>query len=121
VSAWADGRVLAADDARRADDRGLLLGDGLFETIHVVDGRAALLDRHLARLTASAASVRIPLPASLAATVAGALAELHAAEGRPSRGALRVTLTRGRGRGLSPLGGPPGLVLTFDALTGRTR
>jgi len=34
------------------DDRGLLLGDGLFETILVRDGKAILFDEHVARLRA---------------------------------------------------------------------
>jgi branched-chain amino acid aminotransferase len=118
MSVWADGRVLSSDEARYADDRGLLLGDGLFETVHVLDGRAPFLDRHLARLAASAAALRLPLPSSLAATVDGALPSLHAAEGRPRRGALRVTATRGRAvvRGLTPTDGPPSLVLSLAAL-----
>ncbi len=116
MSAWRDGRVLAGVESSFADDRGLLLGDGVFETILVVDGVATLLDRHVARMSASAAFFGISIPTSFGAMVAEALSELHAAERRPRRGALRVTLTRGRGRGLAPRGGPPGLVMTFDAL-----
>jgi branched-subunit amino acid aminotransferase/4-amino-4-deoxychorismate lyase len=116
MSAWRGGRVLVGDEASLAVDRGLLLGDGLFETVLVVDGRAMFLDRHLARLTASAAALRFPLPPSLAETVDVALADLHVADGRPLRGALRVNATRGVGRGLTARAGAPGLVVTFEAL-----
>jgi branched-chain amino acid aminotransferase len=116
VSVWWGGRVADDGEVPLAGDRGLLLGDGLFETVLVVDGIARHLDRHLARLAASAAALRLPLPESLASTVAGTLGEMVAREGRPRRGALRITVTRGSGRGLTPSGGLPGLVLGFGAL-----
>jgi branched-chain amino acid aminotransferase len=116
MSVWWGGRVRADGDVPLADDRGLLLGDGLFETILVRGGAAPLLGRHLARLTASAAALRVPLPPSLAETVAAALGGLFESERRPARAVLRVTVTRGRGRGLTPPGGPAGLVLTLGAL-----
>jgi len=116
MKAWTGGRVIDVNAAVAADDRGLLLGDGLFETILVEDGRAALLARHVARMTTSAARLGFATPSSLEETVAAALVELHAADGRPRRAALRVTLSRGRGRGLTPRPGPSLLTCTFDAL-----
>jgi branched-subunit amino acid aminotransferase/4-amino-4-deoxychorismate lyase len=116
MSVWQGGRASPDGEVPLADDRGLLLGDGLFETVLVRGGSAPLLPRHLARLAASAASLRFPLPDSLAETVARALPALLDAERRPARAALRITVTRGRGRGLSPPGGQPGLVLTLAAL-----
>ncbi|TVP57418.1 MAG: hypothetical protein EA351_05810 [Gemmatimonadales bacterium] len=50
----------------RGSDRGLLLGDGLFETILVRRGVPFRLDRHLARLRLAAGRTGIPLPAELA-------------------------------------------------------
>lgn len=44
----------------RADDPMIARGDGVFETLLVRDGRACLLNAHLARLAASAATVGLP-------------------------------------------------------------
>lgn len=46
-----------------ATDRGLQFGDGLFETLAVVEGRAPLLDFHLARLAAGCRRLGLPEPA----------------------------------------------------------
>lgn len=113
---WWGGRVVGPEEAPLADDRGLILGDGLFETVLVVDGAAPLLVRHLARLGASASGLGVPLPPALGGEIGRALPALFSAEGGPRRAALRVTVTRGRGRGLVPPGGPPGLVISLAAL-----
>ena len=44
------------------EDRGLLYGDGLFETVAVRGGRPCLWQAHLGRLAAGAARLGIPLP-----------------------------------------------------------
>ncbi|MDJ1157972.1 aminotransferase class IV [Chelatococcus sp. SYSU_G07232] len=79
-------------------DRGLLLADGLFETIAVFGGRPFRLADHLDRLLRGAGVIGLPVePARLNEAVA-ALAP-HAAEGL---GVLRLTVTRGAGpRGLA--------------------
>ncbi|MDJ0938929.1 MAG: aminodeoxychorismate lyase [Woeseiaceae bacterium] len=46
------------------DDRGLLYGDGLFETIAVRDGTPRLLDLHLARLADGCGRLGIEMPAA---------------------------------------------------------
>ncbi|MBN8726813.1 MAG: aminodeoxychorismate lyase [Xanthomonadales bacterium] len=81
-------------------DRGLAYGDGLFETILAVDGRAPLWLRHMARLAEGCARLGLPPPdpAQLAAELDGVVAGL-------ARAAVRVTLTRGSGpRGYAPVG-----------------
>lgn len=45
-----------------AADRGFTYGDGLFETLRVVAGRAPLWGRHMARLRAGCERLRLPLP-----------------------------------------------------------
>jgi 4-amino-4-deoxychorismate lyase len=86
---WQDGVPLASE-ARL--DRGLEFGDGLFETIAVVDARPRLLERHLARLAEGCARLGIEAPA------AGALAgELAAAARVPGTGLLKLIVTRGAG------------------------
>jgi branched-chain amino acid aminotransferase len=115
VSVWLAAGTPAA--AALAADRGLLLGDGLFETVLVEQGRAALLARHLARLAASAAQLGFELPADAGDAVLGALPGLCADEGRPARAALRVVLTRGAWCGLEPgPGAPPTLLCVLRAL-----
>jgi 4-amino-4-deoxychorismate lyase len=46
----------------RADDLGVLRGDGIFETILVIDGQPLELEAHLARLARSAAMLDLPAP-----------------------------------------------------------
>lgn len=82
-------------------DRGLLLGDGLFETMRAADGAPLRLTRHLARLRQGAAVLRLPLPWSDEA-LAAALRDTLAANDLAA-GVLRLTLTRGPApRGLLP-------------------
>jgi 4-amino-4-deoxychorismate lyase len=90
-----DGRASAVVDVA---DRGLAYGDGLFETILFVDGTAVLWPRHLARLRAGCARLRLVPPdeAALAADCAAVVADLP-------RAVVRITVTRGTGpRGYAP-------------------
>lgn len=80
------------------DDRGLLLGDGLFETILAKDGALVLWAPHLARLTAGCAALGLPAPDAAEAL---RLCENAMAGLDGQRGAVRLTLTAGSGgRGL---------------------
>lgn len=85
-----------------ADDRGFLLGDGLFETVRVYRGVPFRLRAHLDRLEVSAATVGIPVPTDLEERIARLLAR-HGEAVPPEEGdrALRITLSRGRGGGLA--------------------
>lgn len=47
------------------NNRAYHFGDGLFESLRVVDGRACFVDAHWARLTTGAALLRIDLPKNL--------------------------------------------------------
>jgi branched-chain amino acid aminotransferase len=98
---WLDDRLQPAAAARIAPtDRGLLLGDGLFETIRLSGGAPSHLSRHLARLSDGAAVLDLPLPWT-DAMLAEALAAVAAAN--PGAGSLRLTVTRGPApRGLLP-------------------
>lgn len=80
------------------DDRGLLLGDGLFETILARGGALEHWPEHLARLTAGCAALGLPAPDGAAAR---RLCERAVADAALSRAAVRLTLTAGSGgRGL---------------------
>ncbi|GLK76926.1 4-amino-4-deoxychorismate lyase [Methylopila jiangsuensis] len=86
-------------------DRGLTLGDGLFETIAVFGGRPAALGLHLDRLCAAAAEIRLPVDRAALEREVLALA----GEGD---GVIRLTVTRGAGaRGLAiPDGAEPAVI-----------
>jgi branched-chain amino acid aminotransferase len=105
---WVDGRIVPADaSVLTAFDRGFQLGDGIFETLRARGGHPTELPEHVARLGRSAAGLSIPLPADLGARLAGAIAEILAAEGLdgPAGDAsIRITVSRGPffGRGLLP-------------------
>lgn len=97
---WRDGEWLAESDAMiAADDRGFLLGDGLFETVRVRAGDAVRLDAHCARLRASCDALGLMLNRTNAEidTAIRALCERRGLESA----AVRLTLSSGSGpRGL---------------------
>ncbi|MCE9648598.1 MAG: aminotransferase class IV [Parvibaculum sp.] len=113
---WINGELMDERDVRIApNDRGFLLGDGLFETLLARQGRIAFLDAHVVRLAAGGNILGIPLPASTRhlAVACGMLLEANGLTAA-SRTALRITLTRGPGpRGLLPPEKPvPTLMIT---------
>src|SRR5581483_4279237 len=62
---WIDGELVDERDAVvAAGDHGVTVGDGLFETMKVVDGTAFAVRRHLARLRRTAAGLGLALPMS---------------------------------------------------------
>ena len=91
---WLNGDLLADPTvpALRPDDHGLIVGDGVFESIKVVDGQAFALTRHLDRLHASARGLGLPpvddayLREAVAAVLAGPPIPL---------GRIRMTVTGG--------------------------
>jgi branched-chain amino acid aminotransferase len=96
VTVWADGKVVHPDEARvSVFDRGLTVGDAVFETVKVVAGEPFALTRHLDRLAASAAGLGLPAPQLDA--VREAIAEVLAAGPAPRPARLRVTYTGGHG------------------------
>ena len=111
-----NGRLIEAAAARiDPADRGLLLADGLFETLRIYKGRAFQLDAHLARLAAGAAAIDLPMaPAS---NLTAAVTETILANDL-QEASLRITLTRGPApRGLLPPADPsPTLLIAGQAL-----
>jgi len=87
-----------ADDCLSTQDRGLLYGDGLFETMAVHDGLPVHWTRHLARLRDGCARLGIPQPD------AGVLESEVASLCRDAEHAvLKLVVTRGcGGRGYRP-------------------
>jgi branched-chain amino acid aminotransferase len=99
---WLDGRLVSENEARVSPfDHGLLVGDGVFETLRVYDGVPFAWTRHHERLVRSAAGLGLSAPGSreLRAAVDEVLAANGLADGR-----VRLTVTGGP----SPLGSERG-------------
>lgn len=103
MRAWLNGQLLESPDERAVSvlDHGMIVGDGVFETIKIERGAPFALTRHLDRLVRSASGLGIDKPD------VGAIREGIAAttDGQDLPfGRIRVTVTSGRG----PLGSPRG-------------
>jgi branched-chain amino acid aminotransferase len=102
MSVWIDGELLAADEARVSPfDHGLMVGDGVFETLRVYSGVPFAWTRHLERLVHSAEGLglRVPDRACLRDAATSVLEANGIDDGR-----LRITVTGGP----SPLGSERG-------------
>jgi branched-chain amino acid aminotransferase len=103
VAVWINGELLPDDEAQISIfDHGLVVGDGVFETIKVVAGQPFALSRHLARLCRSAAGLGLPAP-DLDAIRAGAQAVIGSTQLLPLA-RMRITATGG----IAPLGSERG-------------
>jgi len=103
MAVWMNGELLPDDDARvSVFDHGLVVGDGVFETIKVAHGEPFAMTRHLQRLRRSALGLGLAAP-DLEEIREGALAVV-AASGAPALARMRVTVTGGR----APLGSERG-------------
>ncbi len=98
MTVWLDGAWVSRDEARISiDDRGFLLGDGVFETARLYDGRFFRFHQHMERLHAGAALLRLSVPAT--AELFEIARELARRNDDARHAMLRVTLTRGRSNG----------------------
>ncbi|MDQ1705994.1 MAG: branched-chain amino acid aminotransferase [Frankiaceae bacterium] len=88
---WVNGRLVdETEPVVRADDHGLVVGDGVFETCEVHEGVPFALTRHLRRLHDSAAGLGIVIDEQLIRTgIDAVLTE------RTARARLRITVTGG--------------------------
>ncbi|MCC6444572.1 MAG: aminotransferase class IV family protein [Armatimonadetes bacterium] len=96
---YLNGSLIPSDEAFVSiHDRGLLYGDGLFETMRAYRGVPFRLEEHLARMEAGSRLIRMNLPArkSLRQAVLDAVAANGIAEAY-----VRLTVTRGPGIGMS--------------------
>ena len=95
---WLDGTLYPTSRVSfDVADRGLLLGDGVFDTSMVLGSRMVWREAHVARLVAAAASLGFAVEAATIATA------IDAVLAQATHATLRVTVTRGAGpRGLAP-------------------
>jgi branched-chain amino acid aminotransferase len=103
MKTWLNGRLLQSPDepAISALDHGIIVGDGVFETVKVELDQPFALTRHLDRLVRSAEGLGIGTP-DIGAIREGIAATL---EGQDlAFGRIRITVTSGPG----PLGSPRG-------------
>lgn len=96
---WLDGAVAPAAETRiSVTDHGLTVGDGIFETMKVVDGVPFALTRHLRRLRRSAAALELDVPRSDEELRAACDAVIAAArDDGQVVGRVRLTVTGGPG------------------------
>jgi branched-chain amino acid aminotransferase len=116
ATVWFNGALVSEPLAVDASERGLLLGDGVFETIAVFNRVSVWLEDHLDRLMAGAVALGLPADRRV---IRDAMAEvLRAAP--IAHGILRITLTRGPGlRGLAAKAMQPSLLITLAPWTGK--
>jgi branched-chain amino acid aminotransferase len=92
VTLWVNGSFVDQHaPVLRADDHGITVGDGVFESMKVVDGRPFALTRHLRRLASSASGLGIDIDLD---GVRAAVAKVLAVDTLP-RARLRITVTGG--------------------------
>jgi branched-chain amino acid aminotransferase len=111
---WANGMLY--DDPSEAKviatDHGLVVGDGAFEALKVTEAGPFAVQRHLNRLSRSAAALGLPAPdhARIREAINAVL------EGREfTHGRVRITYTGGPGPlGSQPAYGPPTLVVAVE-------
>ncbi|MCW2780632.1 MAG: 4-amino-4-deoxychorismate lyase [Marmoricola sp.] len=94
MRSWINGQLLADPNAPAlaVSDHGVTVGDGVFESVKIVDGQPFALTRHLARLGTSARGLGLPEPDD--ATLRGAVDAVLTGQDLPL-GRLRITLTGG--------------------------
>lgn len=90
---WLNGQICKATEAHVSlADRGLTLGDGLFETLRVKNGRVLHIDLHMERLQNGGAVLGLPVPGmDYVAQAAQSLLD----ETGLQNGSARLTVTRG--------------------------
>ena len=110
---WRDGSLIQ-DTVAPFDhtDRGLTLGDGVFDTALALEGRVAFETAHVARLAASAEALSFPVDPDRITQGLRALAPLA------PRLAIRTTATRGVGpRGVRPPAHPAPVLFASAAVS----
>lgn len=88
---WLNDQLVDESAALPVSDRSFLLGEGVFETLLTIGGKAVALDRHIARLQAGAEVLGITAPAKDAFAIA--VTTLLQSTSKITLGRMRVTLS----------------------------
>ncbi|WP_246186968.1 aminotransferase class IV [Microlunatus speluncae] len=112
---WVNGTLFTDPESATigAADHGLVVGDGVFETLKVLPAGPFTVGRHLDRLTRSARLLGLPDPdhEQLREGIDAVLRDRGYEHGK-----IRITYTGGRGPlGSQPAFGPPTVVVAADA------
>jgi branched-chain amino acid aminotransferase len=108
---WFNGQFVDAALPLDPHDRGFLLGDGVFETVAVINHKPLWLDEHLQRMSHAAAELGITFNAEGLFAGLGAVLKKSQAQFE----VLRISLSRGKtSRGLAGNGASPSLLITLD-------
>ena len=107
---WCNGEIV--DELHlKSNERGLMLGDGIFETIAVRAGNAIWLNEHIQRMGNAAAELGIGFSSENVLHAVKMVLKYSQAEAE----VLRITLTRGpTARGLAADGTSPSLIITLN-------
>ena len=116
--AYVNGRYVPQPDASvNIEDRGYQFGDGIYEVVHLFDGRFIDEDLHLARLERSLREIQLPMPMPRA-SLRMVLREV-ARRNRVNEGLLYMQVTRGvarRDHAFPNKPVPPALVVTVKRI-----
>lgn len=108
---WFNGAFVAGTLPLDPHDRGFLLGDGVFETVAVINRKPLWLDEHVQRMAHAATELGIAFNA--AGTFSGLTEVLEKSAAQSE--VLRITLSRGKAaRGLAGDGTSSSLLITLD-------
>ena len=115
---WLDGALVPTAEARVSPyDRGLMLGDGLYETVRVSAGRGFRTAAHVARLAKSAAWLGLAFDADARVWEERFRALVEANGLAHGEARVRITLTRGTGGHVAESAGlAPTVIITSDPL-----
>jgi branched-chain amino acid aminotransferase len=113
---WFNGTFVAGTLPLDPHDRGFLLGDGVFETVAVINHKPLWLDEHVQRMARAAGELGIAFNAE--GTFFGLTEVLEKSEVQCE--VLRITLSRGKvARGLAGDGTLPSLLITLDEIAAK--
>ncbi len=99
-----NGEVLSGESfSIRAGNRGFLYGDGVFESVRILNGRAINLENHIARMMEGAAKLKMRVPSYYTlAFFEDKINELIQKSAVHHGGKCRISLDRARGGTYSP-------------------
>lgn len=110
-----NGNFLQHNEVININDRGFLLGDGVFTTIKIENGKLYFIEEHLARLQQHAKLININFAVEQIKPACVELLQLNnLASGLAS---MRITLTRGTGAGIDfPISTEPTVLITTSKM-----